>query len=94
MPDLLIIADDLSGAAESAGALRLRTSRRNGSVHLVLWPGVIEPGCGDVVLDLDSRHLPAEVAGARVLQSLRRVGARVVVKKVDSLLRGDLVAEF
>ena len=95
MTALLVIADDLSGAAESAAALRLRGSRRCGPVRLELWP--VTTGAGDdadVVLDLDSRNLPREAARTRVGQALALAAGRTVVKKVDSLLRGDLAGEL
>ncbi|WP_328293540.1 4-hydroxythreonine-4-phosphate dehydrogenase PdxA [Kineococcus sp. NBC_00420] len=88
MAGLLVLADDLSGAAESAGALRVRGSRRAGPVRIGLWPTRITDH--DTVLDLDSRHLTARETGARVAEVLRVAPGRTVVTKIDSLLRGNL----
>jgi 4-hydroxythreonine-4-phosphate dehydrogenase len=81
------VADDLSGAAEVAvafgGRSRLALSRLAGAA------------AGEaVVLDLNSRQLPAEEAASAVRDALRAFppGA-VAFKKVDSLLRGNLAAE-
>ncbi|GAA0323487.1 four-carbon acid sugar kinase family protein [Kineococcus aurantiacus] len=89
MTDLLVLADDLSGAAESAAALRVRGSRRYGPVHVALWPAPVPPG--DVVIDLHSRHLPAADVEHRLTDVLHHHRSRTVVTKVDSLLRGNLV---
>ncbi|MPY59594.1 4-hydroxythreonine-4-phosphate dehydrogenase [Streptomyces spongiae] len=96
---MLALADDLSGAAETAMALRLPSRivlgapagglrAEGGSVAL--------PAAGEcVVVDLDSRQLPANDA-ARSVQSAVAAGAfhgGLLFKKVDSLLRGNLAAE-
>ncbi|MEU0842540.1 4-hydroxythreonine-4-phosphate dehydrogenase PdxA [Streptomyces sp. NPDC005962] len=104
---LLAIADDLSGAAETAAGLRSRTTR---SQVLLLGPSGArpeEPAATDphavTVLDLDSRHLPAEAAADAVRAALRSVSTSastststsdtLVLKKIDSLLRGNVAAE-
>lgn len=49
-----------------------------------------------VSVNTDSRHLPAAQAAARVREIVRRLGPEdfdVVVKKIDSTLRGNVVAE-
>ncbi|MFI1735018.1 four-carbon acid sugar kinase family protein [Streptomyces acidicola] len=96
---VLALADDLSGAAETAMALRLPSRivlgapagglrAEDGSAAL--------PTAGEcVVVDLDSRQLPADRA-ARSVQAAVAAGASpdgVLFKKVDSLLRGNLAAE-
>ena len=99
MFEQLIVADDLSGAAESAATFLLRTTRIT-----VLLAGAADdnhPALDDsprvVVLDTDSRHLAAEAAGAEVARCVARAGTGAagarVVKKVDSLLRGNMLAE-
>lgn len=96
---VLALADDLSGAAETAMALRLPSRivlgtpagglrAEGGSVALPT-----EGEC--VVVDLDSRQLPAAHA-ARSVRTAVAAGAShggVLFKKVDSLLRGNLAAE-
>ncbi|MFE1975566.1 four-carbon acid sugar kinase family protein [Streptomyces hygroscopicus] len=131
---LLAIADDLSGAAETAAALHSRTTRSR--VLLVGRSGEGDggalaasrprrPGEGDsgaptaahpphrhndalaasrpphpgeaTVLDLDSRYRPAAEAAEAVRDALRLSspdGDTLVLKKIDSLLRGNLAAEI
>ncbi|WP_328581241.1 four-carbon acid sugar kinase family protein [Streptomyces sp. NBC_00370] len=94
-PDRVIaLADDLSGAAETAALLRIRST-------VVLGPAAAPaPAEGEaVVLDLDTRHLSADEAHGTVAAALAGLGAAVgapdtlVLKKTDSLLRGNLAAE-
>lgn len=87
----LILADDISGAAESAAALGVAHAP-----ELHLWPrlpaAMLER---PAVVDLDSRYLPADAARARACGALRVVTDKtVVVKKIDSLLRGNIAAEI
>ncbi|MBE8477533.1 4-hydroxythreonine-4-phosphate dehydrogenase PdxA [Streptomyces justiciae] len=87
---LLALADDLSGAAETAVALGVPGGR------IVLGPAPWSaPGNGEpVVVDLDTRSLPAADAARRVREALTDVPTdTLVLKKVDSLLRGNLAAE-
>ncbi|MEU6132170.1 four-carbon acid sugar kinase family protein [Saccharopolyspora sp. NPDC047091] len=96
------LADDLSGAAETAaallpafgtGELRLAgtgsadSSAPTGDAHIAQEAAL-------VVLDLDSRHAPAEAAAGAVRRALRAPGARSArtFLKVDSLLRGNVAA--
>lgn len=99
---VLALADDLSGAAETAAALCLPG-------RIVLGPAtggsaaVAPPVAGEaLVIDLDTRQLdPGEAA--RVVRETVRDMARatvrdagndtVLIKKTDSLLRGNLAAE-
>jgi 4-hydroxythreonine-4-phosphate dehydrogenase len=95
----LIVADDLSGAAESGATFLMRTTRIR-----VLLTSAVESDHGAlhgsprvVVLDTDSRHLAAEAAGTEVARCVSRAGTGAagarVVKKVDSLLRGNILSE-
>lgn len=86
---VVALADDLSGAAETAALLRLPT-------WLTLRPAQAPPARDDeaVVVDLDSRHLP----GAEAAETVRSVltghpGGTIWYKKSDSLLRGNPGAE-
>lgn len=85
---LLVLADDLSGAAECAAVLpgcrRILLDRAEQVV-----PGETQ------VIDLDSRRRTPAGAARLVAQAVRRhapTGARLL-KKADSLLRGHLAAE-
>jgi 4-hydroxythreonine-4-phosphate dehydrogenase len=88
----LILADDLTGAADCAIAFAKR-----GLHTTVRWQGEPEPA-GEAVLsyDANSRGLSAGEAAARhaaVLAALHRPGTRLV-KKIDSTLRGQPLAEL
>ncbi|MGW4076661.1 four-carbon acid sugar kinase family protein [Streptomyces asiaticus] len=121
---LLAIADDLSGAAEVAAAVRSRTTRSR--VLLLGAPGAAGTAAAlcprhvgeATVLDLDSRYRPAAEAAEAVREALRMSwpdgGGRggsgapdtletsdtldtldtVVLKKIDSQLRGNVAAEI
>lgn len=85
---LFAVADDLSGAAETAMALSVRGTR---SVVLL----AARPHPADVVVvDLDTRAQPPAMAARAVADALAHVrpGDRVF-KKIDSLLRGNVAAE-
>ncbi|GAA2497307.1 four-carbon acid sugar kinase family protein [Terrabacter carboxydivorans] len=97
-PALGIVADDLSGAAECAVHALMRVSRS--TVLLVGDPASPpDPTPGQrldtvVTVDTDSRRLERDDAVRAVRAAAALVsGAPVVVKKVDSLLRGHLAAE-
>ncbi len=90
----LIAADDITGAAEVAGAARsmghaVRIVRHGADVG-------IDVGSTLVILDTDSRSLTAECAASRVTQLLRpwiASGWDLGYKKTDSVLRGNVAAE-
>ena len=87
-----IIADDLTGAAELAGvALRYHLGAE---VHSGA-DGPFEAAVAS--LDTDSREVSAPEAARRVTQAAQYLGARRpawVYKKVDSVLRGSVLAEL
>jgi uncharacterized protein YgbK (DUF1537 family) len=84
---IAVIADDLTGAADTAVQLT-----RAGHRTAVVFQGEPVPRAVDaVVLDTDSRHLDARAAAERVRAAF--VDAEIVMKKVDSTLRGPLAAE-
>ncbi len=91
--ELFVVADDLSGAAETAAVLA-----RPGAAARVVLGGRGRPlpvGPGLTVVDLDSRTAPPAEAARAVREALAAAppSARIV-KKVDSLLRGNLAAEI
>jgi len=90
----LIIADDLTGAADSAIAFAKRRLPAR-----VSWgePRVDEPsGVVAVAFDADSRQLPRESAARRHREILQRLIApgMQVFKKIDSTLRGHPADEI
>jgi len=84
---IVVLADDLSGAAELAGVAAARGLTAVVQRHADC--GVAAPV---TAIDTDSRGLPAEVAALRMRDVARQVtqgeGVRIF-KKVDSLLRGQ-----
>lgn len=94
MRKLLILADDLSGAADCANAF---TS--SGLNAVVTFENLNEEFGTEVLsIDCDTRHLlPAEADArvTRIMQSaLLRQPGQLVFKKVDSTLRGNLGSEL
>jgi 4-hydroxythreonine-4-phosphate dehydrogenase len=89
-PAVLIIADDLSGAADSAVALADRAD-----TVVLLDAEAPLPHATVVSVDTDSRYADPAVAAARVTAAVRRpeVGT-LVYKKIDSTLRGNIGPEI
>jgi len=87
-----VIADDLTGAAET-GAV----GRRFGLRAEILLGGDPGPNSDLVCIDTDSRSAePPEAArrAAAAAAKLRDLGAAWIYKKVDSVLRGNVAAEI
>lgn len=87
--DVLIVADDLSGAAESAAELAgacgvpLALSEKSGRTSPAGAPRVR-------AVDVDTRHSPPAAARLRTGRALGAAGANTLVfAKLDSLLRGN-----
>jgi uncharacterized protein YgbK (DUF1537 family) len=91
--EVAIIADDLTGAADSGVQLA-----RSGYRTVVVFRGASIPSGDDldaVAVDTDSRSLPAGFAAKRVVETGHAVReARIVYKKIDSTLRGSIGAEL
>ncbi|MBI3470780.1 MAG: hypothetical protein HY013_05435 [Candidatus Solibacter usitatus] len=85
--ELLALADDLTGALE-VGALwaaRVTTELR------------LDPDVPALVIDTETRHLPAVEAALRVnelAREARQAGVARLFKKTDSTLRGNIGAEL
>jgi 4-hydroxythreonine-4-phosphate dehydrogenase len=94
--DLVVLADDLSGAAESAAALATAAKGDGFGVHL-LHLGDVAAAIGPsrpVVIDTNTRSAPAADVPALLAPAAGLVSeSTVVVKKVDSLLRGHVASE-
>jgi D-threonate/D-erythronate kinase len=91
--DAAIIADDLTGAADT-GVQFTRAGYRTAVAFL----GLSVPPERDLdamAVDTDSRSMMAAFAAKRVLEAGRAVrDARIVYKKIDSSLRGPVAAEL
>ncbi len=95
-PRLIVVADDLTGAMDVAGPLADR--------GLSTWVVASTNGCtlatfptADVVsINADSRHFSAERAAQRVRSVVRELmhpDSEILIKKIDSTLRGNVVVE-
>ena len=96
VPRLIIVADDLTGAMDVAGPLAGR--------GLSTWVVARVEGCAaqqlagaDVVsINADTRHLSVEQAARRVrgvVRDLVHPDTEILIKKIDSTLRGNVVVE-
>lgn len=86
-----VIADDLTGAAELGGV-----GLRRGLNAEVIIHGECKSGADLVCFDTDSRSCSTKEAvrrAAAAADKLRKAGAQWIYKKVDSVLRGNVVAE-
>ncbi len=89
--EIAVIADDLTGAADT-GVQLFRAGYRTA----VIFRGEPLPEDFDAVaLDTDSRTKPAGFAAKRVVEAGHAARhARIVYKKLDSTLRGSIAAEL
>src|SRR5688572_1329162 len=89
---IAVIADDLTGAADT-GVQLVRAGYR--TAVLFGASEKLTDGFDAVSLDTDSRALPAGFAAKRVVEAARAVRhARLIYKKLDSTLRGNVAAEL
>lgn len=89
---VVVIADDLSGAAELASA-----AATHGHTAEVRTAADVSHGPDVIAIDTDTRCLvPAAAARivTHVAEQARAAGARWIYKKTDSVLRGNVRAEI
>jgi uncharacterized protein YgbK (DUF1537 family) len=87
---ITVLADDLSGAAEVAGVFLDRATPL--SLRLNPFGSLAAPGV--VIVDLNTRAMAHEDAVRAVRTARAQVPAgTLVIKKIDSLLRGHIAAE-
>jgi uncharacterized protein YgbK (DUF1537 family) len=90
---MLIIADDLSGAADCAVAC----TRTGMTAAVALNDQGTHVGIDVLAVDSDTRHLEPHLAADRVSALMRRHGKQpnlLVYKKIDSTIRGNIGAEL
>ncbi len=94
MPRLLIIADDLSGAADCAADFAGRMVTQVVLGHVGQDVGALL-GAEVIALDLDSRRLDEQAAAAahRNVLGMARASSVPLYKKIDSTLRGNVASE-
>jgi uncharacterized protein YgbK (DUF1537 family) len=89
-PRIVILADDLSGAADCAMACR--RAGMDAQAHLDLdAPGARAEA---LALDLDSRALPPGEAVARTMGAWGSIRDGALYRKIDSTLRGHVALEI
>lgn len=89
---IAVIADDLTGAADT-GVQLLHAGYR--TAVFFRESEVFVDDLDAVSFDTDSRTMPAGFAAKRVLEAARAAReARIVYKKLDSTLRGNVAAEL
>ena len=89
---IAVIADDLTGAAEIAGL-----GWRHGLTAEILQRDQMPSDIELAVFDSDSRNCPAKEAARRVSRIAKRIRKRKpawIYKKVDSVLRGNVLVEI
>lgn len=94
MPDIFVLADDLSGAAEIGGLAHMHGL----SVRIVFSLDDLSGFHEQVIiLDTNSRNLTPAEAGKKLsvlLSGSFTANAGLVYKKIDSVLRGPIVTEI
>jgi D-threonate/D-erythronate kinase len=87
--EILIIADDLTGAADCGAAF---AAHDLDTVVVLDESGGIPPA-QVVAFDANTRAMTPEAAAAETARIVREYPARIVYKKIDSTLRGNVAAE-
>ena len=92
MPEMVIIADDLSGAADCG----IACANAGHATLVVLGERTDEPDCTVLSIDADTRGLTRSEAARETarLVRLHASGGRVLFRKLDSTLRGHVAAEL
>ena len=92
VPDMVIIADDLSGAADCG----IACASAGHETIVVLGERPDEPACGVLAIDADTRGRSRAEAAAETarLTRLHAPPGRRLFRKLDSTLRGHVAAEL
>ena len=89
MLKILIVADDLTGAADCAAACALHGLK----TVLLLEDSIAPPDADVLAFDANTRCASAGVAAFRTAEIVRGHSADIVYKKIDSMLRGNPAIE-
>jgi uncharacterized protein YgbK (DUF1537 family) len=93
---VLIVADDLTGALDSAGAFAVQGAPTKVVAQALASDPQAVRSAQVVAVNTASRHLPPEEAAVRVKRCAQHFAGQqfdFIYKKVDSTLRGNVVAE-
>ena len=94
--EVAIVADDLTGALDVAGPFAARGQHTVVAVDAHVCTAAQFEDAKVVSINATSRHLPGDRAAAlvrEVMRGLCPVDAPILIKKIDSTLRGNVVAE-
>ena len=97
MIQLLIIADDLTGAADTAVQFSKKGIATLVTVDRDIDIASLDPRTTVLAVDIESRHLSPSEAADRLARVVRRAvdcGVENFYKKTDSTLRGNIGAEL
>lgn len=89
MTNALVVADDLTGAMDTASEV----AARGYETVVVAVPDASPPGATVVAVNTDSRYATPSYAADAVGSCVNAVGAATVYKKIDSTLRGNVGSE-
>jgi uncharacterized protein YgbK (DUF1537 family) len=87
---MLVLSDDLTGALE-VGA---KFAQAGVSVEVRTKPPDVVPDAEILVIDTETRHRPSSESRLTVRALAEELRARVIYKKTDSTLRGNIGAEL
>jgi len=91
-----VVADDLTGALDTAAPFAAHGLDTWVTLPRDRVSRSVEASAEVIALTTESRHLPADQAANRVVSALQVAAAlrpRIVFKKIDSILRGNVGAE-
>lgn len=95
MTELAIIADDLTGALDSAAPFAARGLRTVVALSAPALPDALATHASIVAVSTDSREIAPDAARKRVQVALQHLPRWIrLFKKIDSRLKGNLVAEL
>ena len=89
MPPILVLADDLTGALEAGAGFA-----QNGLRTILTFGEPVSAATQVHVIDAGTRHLSEHDAAVRTTQLTLQHPAKLIYKKTDSTLRGNIRAEL
>lgn len=93
-PEVAIIADDLTGCLDAAVPFARRGMVTVAATSLAGLPDAMTSGAPVVAVSIGSRELPAAEAAARASHAAKALAfAGIILKKIDSRLKGHIGAE-
>jgi D-threonate/D-erythronate kinase len=95
-PKVVIVADDLTGALDVAGPFATRGHATWVAVDHRQVDAAQFAGAQVLSVNAASRHLPSPLAASLVEETIERLcppGTEILIKKIDSTLRGNVAAE-